>query len=198
MNAPARPVVQREPFAWSTSAKLIALGVLVYSVWVLAQIDISAERLAVGLKQGAKFVSRMFPPDLSKMDILWKGIAESLEIAVLATVLGVLLSLPLGLLAARNMMPGPVSAAARAVIALARALHPVISAILFVKAVGFGPLAGILALMVASVGSVSYTHLDVYKRQAPEGASFLRRRCTTTSMASPWAASSPSNTSWHS
>ena len=73
MNAPARPVVQREPFAWSTSAKLIALGVLVYSVWVLAQIDISAERLAVGLKQGAKFVSRMFPPDLSKMDILWKG-----------------------------------------------------------------------------------------------------------------------------
>jgi phosphonate transport system permease protein len=181
MNAPARPVVQREPFVWSTSAKLIALGVLVYSVWVLAQIDISAERLAVGLKQGAKFVSRMFPPDLSKMDILWKGIAESLEIAVLATVLGVLLSLPLGLLAARNMMPGPVSAAARAVIALARALHPVISAILFVKAVGFGPLVGILALMVASVGFVGKLFADAIEEISPKqveavratGASFM-------------------------
>ena len=181
MNAPARPVVQREPFVWSTTAKLVTLAVLAYSVWVLAQIDITPERLAIGLKQGAKFVSRMFPPDLSKMDILWKGMAESLEIAVLATVLGIVLSLPLGLLAARNMMPAAVSGSARAVIALARALHPVISAILFVKAVGFGPLAGILALMVASVGFVGKLFADAIEEISPKqveavratGASFM-------------------------
>ena len=95
MNAPARPVVQREPFVWSTTAKLMTLAVLAYSVWVLAQIDITPERLAIGLKQGAKFVSRMFPPDLSKMDILWKGMAESLEIAVLATVQGIIVAVAL-------------------------------------------------------------------------------------------------------
>lgn len=181
MNAPARPAVQREPFVWSTTAKLMTLAVVAYSVWVLAQIDITPERLAIGLKQGAKFIARMFPPDLSKMDILWKGIAESLEISVLATVLGVALSLPLGLLAARNMMPGAVSGAARTVIAMARALHPVISAILFVKAVGFGPLAGILALTVASVGFVGKLFADAIEEISPKqveavratGASFM-------------------------
>ena len=54
MNAPAAPAVQREPFVWSTTAKLMTLAVLAYSVWVLAQIDITPERLAIGLKQGCR------------------------------------------------------------------------------------------------------------------------------------------------
>ena len=75
--------------------------------------------------------------------------------AVLSTFFGVLLSLPLGLLAARNLMPRPVAVVARGVIALCRSFHPVIVAILFVKAVGFGALAGVLALIVASMGFIS-------------------------------------------
>ncbi len=179
--AAGAPAHAHAPFAWSTTARLTALVVLVYSVYVLAQIDISAERLALGLKQGAKFISRMFPPDVSKMDILWSGIRESLQIAALATVLGVTLSLPLGLLAARNLMPAPVYAAARGVIAMARSLHPVINAILFVKAVGFGPLAGILALSVATVGFVGKLFADAIEEISPKqveavratGASFM-------------------------
>ncbi|KAG0773432.1 hypothetical protein G6F21_014348 [Rhizopus arrhizus] len=52
------------------------------------------------------------------------------------------------------MMPAWVSWPARSLVALCRALHPVIVAILFVKAVGFGALAGILALTVASIGFI--------------------------------------------
>jgi phosphonate transport system permease protein len=77
---------------------------------------------------------------------------ESLQIAVVASALGVLISLPLSLAAARNLMPAWASWPARAVMVLCRSFHPVIVAILFVKAVGFGALAGILALTVASVG----------------------------------------------
>ena len=51
-------------------------------------------------------------------------------------------------------MPAWVSWPARAIVVLARSFHPVIVAILFVKAVGFGALAGILALTVASVGFI--------------------------------------------
>jgi phosphonate transport system permease protein len=51
-------------------------------------------------------------------------------------------------------MPAWVSWPARAVVALCRSFHPVIVAILFVKAVGFGALAGILTLTVASVGFI--------------------------------------------
>ena len=79
---------------------------------------------------------------------------ESLEIAVLASVLGILGSLPLGLLAARNLMPPYVTWPARALIGAARSFHPVIVGILFVKAIGFGALAGVLTLAVASVGFI--------------------------------------------
>ena len=52
-------------------------------------------------------------------------------------------------------MPAPVSWTARAFIALLRSFNPIIVAILFVKAIGFGALAGVLALIVGSVGFVS-------------------------------------------
>ncbi len=169
------------PFAWSASATVVFAVVLVYSVWVLAQIDISAERLAFGMRQGARFLSRMFPPDLSKMDILWSGLKESLQIAVLATVAGVALSLPIGLLAARNMVPGTVRLVARGFIAFCRSLHPVIKAILFVKAVGFGPLAGVLALVLGTIGFVGKLFADAIEEVSPKqveavratGASFM-------------------------
>jgi phosphonate ABC transporter permease subunit PhnE len=70
-------------------------------------------------------------------------------------VVGVLLTLQIGLAAARNLAPPPLAWTARALIALFRTFHPVIVAILFVKAVGFGALAGMLALIVASLGFLS-------------------------------------------
>ena len=98
-------------------------------------------------------VSAQLRPD--KLELLYSGMIESLQIAIIATVVGVLLSLPLGLTAARNLSPLPLAWAARALIALFRTFHPVIVAILFVKAVGFGALAGMLALIVASLGFLS-------------------------------------------
>jgi phosphonate transport system permease protein len=62
--------------------------------------------------------------------------------------------MPIGLCAARNLMPVWATWPARFVIVAARSFHPVIVAILFVKAVGFGALAGILALTVASIGFI--------------------------------------------
>lgn len=178
-GAPSRS--QPRPFAWSASAAAVFAVVLVYSIWVLAQIDVSAERLAFGMRQGARFLSRMFPPDLSKMDILWTGLKESLQIAVLATVAGVALSLPIGLLAARNLAPGAVRLVARGFIAFCRSLHPVIKAILFVKAVGFGPLAGVLALVLGTIGFVGKLFADAIEEISPKqveavratGASFM-------------------------
>ncbi len=168
-------------FAWSRAEKISALAVLLYAGYVLGQIDLTRERLLQGLEQGARFLARMFPPELGRMDILWSGISESLQIAVLATVIGVLLSLPIGLLAAGNMVPGPVRAVTRGFIALCRSLHPVIKAILFVKAVGFGPLAGILALVVGTVGFVGKLFADAIEEISPKqveavratGASFM-------------------------
>ena len=153
MSAPT--AAGRDPFPVNWPARIGWIAFAVYVVYAASLMELTWGRLMVGLDQGGRFFGRMFPPHLGKWDLLWRGMSESLEIAVIATFFGVLISLPIGLAAARNMMPSWISWPARGLIALARSFHPVIVAILFVKAVGFGALAGTLALIVASIGFVA-------------------------------------------
>lgn len=128
--------------------------VAAYLVWALSSLQLSWERIAQGIPRAATIFGRAFPPDFSRRGLMVDGFVESIQIAILATFLGVILSLLLGILAARNVVPRAVYLVGRAVIAVARSFHPVIVAIIFVKAVGFGPFAGILTLIVYSIGFV--------------------------------------------
>jgi phosphonate ABC transporter permease subunit PhnE len=130
---------------------------IIYVIYASSIIELTWARFVIGIDQGARFLGRMFPPDVAtdKLQLLYAGMLESLQIAVLATAFGVALSLPLGLAAARNLSPAPLAWTARTLVGLFRTFHPVIVAILFVKAVGFGALAGVLALIVASMGFLS-------------------------------------------
>lgn len=151
-TSPAVPVPT--PFRASRLSRAVGVALLIYTVYALSRLDFSWARFETGLGQGARLLGKMFPPDLGKWDILYSGMIESMQIAVLATTLGIALALPIGFLGARNLMPVWVTWLARAIVAVCRTLHPVIVAIVFVKAVGFGALAGILALAVASVGFI--------------------------------------------
>jgi phosphonate ABC transporter permease subunit PhnE len=143
------------PPSWPVRIGLIVLAL--YVIYAAQILDITWPRFVEGLGHGGRFLSRMFPPNFApdKLALLFTGMAESLQIAILSTLFGIALSLPLGLAAARNMSPAPLAWAARGLVALLRSFHPVIVAILFVKAVGFGALAGVLALIVASMGFMS-------------------------------------------
>ena len=138
------------PVHWATRAAWFAFAV--YFVYALSHLELTPARFLAGLDYGYKFLTKLFPPDFQRWELLLKGLKESLEIAILASVLGLIISLPVSLLAARNLMPTWVTWPARMVMVVCRSFHPVIIAILFVKAVGFGALAGILALTVASLG----------------------------------------------
>jgi phosphonate transport system permease protein len=137
---------------WWARAGWIAL--LLYIVYACSLLDFTWQRFMIGLDNGARFIARMFPPNFTRWEILVKGLTESLEIAVLASTLGILISLPIGLLASRNLMPVWATWPARLLIALCRSFHPVIVAIIFVKALGFGAVSGIAALTVASIGFI--------------------------------------------
>lgn len=145
----------RRAFApnWQGRAALAALTL--YCVYAAAQLDVSWARLVTGLGEGARFLGRMWPPNFSRWETLSEGMIESIQIAVLSSAAGILLSLPLGLMAARNLSPWWISGPTRGFVALCRSLHYVIVAILFVKALGFGALAGIAALTVASMGFIA-------------------------------------------
>ncbi len=155
--APRAGAWRRRAFPVNWPARLGLAALALYAVYAAQIVDLTWGRFLIGIDQGGRFLSRMFPPDIAadKLDLLRTGMQESLQIAILATVFGTLVSLPLGIAAARNIAPMPVAWIARTAIVIARTFHPVIVAILFVKAVGFGALAGVLALTVASVGFVS-------------------------------------------
>ena len=156
MTAPAAPTatLPADPFRRSPWPRVMAIALVVYVVYACAQLEVSWARVQSGLDNAARFFGRLFPPNFSRWELLAKGLTESLEIAVLASTLGIALALPVGLCAARNLMPSWATWPARLIIVSARSFHPVIVAILFVKAVGFGALAGILALTVASIGFI--------------------------------------------
>ncbi|WP_409523989.1 phosphonate ABC transporter, permease protein PhnE [Nitrincola sp. MINF-07-Sa-05] len=143
------------PFKPSLGSRLLWLGVLVYLIYAVVTLDIGWDRFILGLEQGGRLVDRLFPPNFNRWEILLSDLIESLQIAIIASVFGIIISLFVGLMAARNLMPNIISIPVRVFIALCRTFHPVIIAILFVKAVGFGALAGILTLIVASVGFIA-------------------------------------------
>ncbi len=132
----------------------LVLLVAAYVVWSLGSMEIDWARIARGLPRAADILDRMFPPNFGRWQLLIRGVIESVQMALAASFFGMLLAIPLGLCAASNLAPRPVYLVARAILALTRTFHEVIVAIFFVKIFGFGPLAGVLTLIVASLSFI--------------------------------------------
>jgi len=142
------PLIANPWLRWS-----LYLGALVYLAAAVSTLDVNWERIGEGLSQGARFLEGFLVPDFTtRSRDIWRGMEESLTMTVTSTVVGCLISIPIGLGAARNIAPLPVYAVCRAIIALSRAFQEVIIAILFVAMFGFGPFAGFLTLSFATIG----------------------------------------------
>jgi phosphonate transport system permease protein len=100
---------------------------------------------------------------------------------VLSTAAGLLLSVPLGLGAARNLAPRAVYLFCRGVLAVSRAFHEIIVAIVFVAMFGFGPFAGVVTLVVGSVGFLGKLLAEAVEEVDPAPLEALA------SAGAPWA-----------
>ncbi|MFA7670435.1 MAG: ABC transporter permease subunit, partial [Burkholderiaceae bacterium] len=131
----------------------LVIGALVYLVLAIASLDVNWARISEGLGRGLAFVSAFLQPDFTSRggDIL-EGFKESLTMTVTSTALGVALSIPFALGAARNLAPQWVYLFCRGFIAVSRSLNEIIVAILLVAMFGFGPFAGFLTLTFATIG----------------------------------------------
>src|SRR5690348_11957343 len=131
----------------------LAIGAAIYLALVFQTTSVNWIRVWEGLPRGAAFVSAFFPPEfVSRWDEMAEGIAESLWMTVVWTVVGIALSIPVGIGAAKNIAPAPVYYFCRAVLALSRSFQEIILAIFFVKLFGFGPFAGFVTLSFATIG----------------------------------------------
>jgi phosphonate transport system permease protein len=147
---------QKPPFIEN---KLLRYGLYIavfgYLGVTLATLPVNWQRVAEGMERAGRIFGGAFPPSFERSGLLIDGFLESLKIAILASVGGIVLSVPLAFMAAKNISIKPVYLLGRGLIIIARSFHPVIVAIIFVKAVGFGPLAGVLTLVVYSIGFVA-------------------------------------------
>jgi phosphonate transport system permease protein len=131
----------------------IIVGGTIYLALALGTMDIDWGRVAAGLPRAERFVAAFFPPDFtSKFDDILAGMYESLWMTVVSTVIGIALSIPIGLGAARNLAPRPVYLFSRGVLAVSRTFPEIIIALFAVKIFSFGPFAGIIALSVGTIG----------------------------------------------
>ena len=147
------PTQWRKPsfFGSRTRQNLIYAGLAIYLVWSVFDLNVDMQRVLAGFPRALDIFVRMMPPDFSRWELLVSGMIESIQMAIAATVLGVLLSIPLGICAASNLVPRPVYMAARGFIVVGRTFHEIIIAIFFVKLFGFGAVAGLLTLAFSSM-----------------------------------------------
>jgi phosphonate transport system permease protein len=142
------PLIASRPLRY-----LLWVGAALYLAIGLGTLEIDWRRAYEGLDRGWAFVEGFLRPDFtSRWRDISAGMLESLTMTVVATALGVLLSLPVALGAARNLAPLPVYVVCRALIAIARTFQEIIVAIFLVAMFGFGPFAGVLTLAFASIG----------------------------------------------
>ena len=128
-------------------------AVVVYLVLVAQTTPVNWTRVWEGLPRGVKFFSAFFPPDfVSRWSEILDGILESLWMTVVSTVIGIALSIPVGIGAAKNIAPAPVYYFCRGILAVSRSFQEIILAIFFVKLFGFGPFAGVVTLSFATIG----------------------------------------------
>ena len=144
------PVRLRRWALWS-----LFIGLFVYCLWAF---DFSPERIWTGIARFGRVASFMFPPHVWEtwadfLPIL-NGLGETLAMAFLGTVLGAVVAFPISFLGAKNINRlNFFRLGVRRGYDVIRAFETLILALIFIRAFGLGPLAGILAIAVSEIGT---------------------------------------------
>ncbi len=153
-NRPARPSRLRRNVA------LVAVAVLI--VWALFSGDLPFSRL-VALPSGLARVlgDMLFFPDWGYFPTAWEGMMQSIQMAWIGTIIGAVLSLPLGFLGAKNVSGGPLSIVIRQMLNAIRAFPEIILAVLLIPPLGLGAVTGAVALGLHSMGTLGKLTAEV-------------------------------------
>jgi phosphonate transport system permease protein len=155
------------------------VAVCLLALWITGFFD--ATRFIDGIPALGQLGSEMIPPDFGRWRHWMKPLLDTLAMSIAGTVLAVIISLPLALLAAPNTAPNiAVYQLTRTVLAFLRSVPEIILGVIFVAAVGFGALPGVLALALHSVGMVgkffaeAIEHVDPKPLEAARAAGATR------------------------
>jgi phosphonate transport system permease protein len=150
MLRPSAPIGPKL-FRW-----VITVAVVVPALWSAAGLGVSVDRVLSAPADIWNIVHRLVPPDLSPETVqrAMPKVMESLFIAWVGTMMAAVISLPLSLMAARNVTSRGTSAAIRQVFIMIRAVPEVLLAMVLIPVTGLGAWTGTLAIGLHSVGTL--------------------------------------------
>lgn len=152
-----------------------AAVIVVVLGWAWNGTGITPGALLSGLPDMANFVSRLFPPNPAVIPDAIGPILETIQMAIVGTLLAVILAIPLSLLAAANVSPHPaVYQAARFILNTGRTIPELVLALAFVAAVGLGTFPGTLALALHSVFTLSKVFAEAIESVNPRPVEAVR------------------------
>ena len=139
-------------WSWKTFISIFLFCFIL--IFVVKDLEIDLIKLVTdSSKYFGDILSRMLPPDFSKLNELIYAMFETIEIAFLGTFIAIVLSIPLGLFSARNLAPNYfVYLVSKTIVIFFRAIPEFIIAMILVIAIGFGAMPGVLALGLYTMG----------------------------------------------
>jgi phosphonate transport system permease protein len=153
-GAPATSRPPRPRTAWK--AWVATLAVVAVTVWAGVGVEVDVGALARNIANAGHPLVQLTQPDYWFLPETLPALAQTLQMAVIATAFGSAVALPLAFLASTATNPhGPVVAAVRSVLNVVRAVPDLLSAAILVSVVGVGALSGTIALVLFDLGIVA-------------------------------------------
>jgi len=155
-------------------AYAVILIAVAWSIEVIVVKDTDWSRIS--LSSLLETAQRFAQLDVSVVPELWEPALETVVMATLATVVGLVMSIPVAWLGASNITPfGKTSyAVGRFLMTMSRSVHEIVWGLIFVSAVGLGALAGVLAMAVRSIGFISKTIAEAIEDVDPKPLEAIR------------------------
>jgi phosphonate transport system permease protein len=137
---------------WGTGAAFALLTG--YCLW---RFDFSPQRFWSGLGELGVIVRQLFPPSTGEVPSeIFAALLETLAMAFIGTFLAAAVAMPIAFLAAKNTFPFRLPRfGVRRLMDGLRGVDQLIWALIFVRAVGLGPLAGIMAILISDIGTLT-------------------------------------------
>lgn len=151
-------------------------GIVAACVFSLRTVQIIPEFLYDAPEQVADLLKRMWPIEWGFYRLgVHDALIETLHIATLGTILAILMAVPLGVLAARNIVPfAAINYFAKFLLVSSRSVNSLVWALLFVAIFGPGALAGTMAIAFRSIGFVGKLFGEALEETRPGPIEALR------------------------
>jgi phosphonate transport system permease protein len=149
------PGVFHRPASARLATPAMLLAAIAIFVFGLGHLGFSPARMLNGMHQLGWISMMMLPPDPgSSLPLYLEALGETLSIALLGTTLAAVFSLPVSLLAAKNIVPSNIFRfPVRRFFDAIRGVDTLIWALVWINVVGLGPFAGVLAIATSDFGA---------------------------------------------